>query len=308
MGSLVFFNAPALVQGITCGNRVDSAAMERSAKQERRKHPRVELPLEVDLRHPFIGTKTVVARDMNDEGVYAWYPEPPFKVGSSIDVTMRCRAMIESRPTPTVKMKVSRVDATGMVLNFSNKSGAHLWRTADSTQRELAIGEDLFRVFQAAVIRDPAGRILTVQQNGRWLYPGTYLQTGKCWRDELQNFLSNTLNLTETRFERTVLTHCDTEIVALESSIMSVFHLFSLDTADKSADRIKVAPSKDALYTKTRWIDGQRQLDELSFSAEPLRELARDLLRADQGPKVAQAATQRRPLANDSMDAHHQHG
>ena len=244
---------------------------------ERRKHPRVQLPLEVRLTHPFVGQRTVVAKDLSDEGIYVWYADAPFKVGSSMEVTLLGNPMIESQPTPTVRMTVSRLDETGLALSFVNKSGAHLWRSAGLRATELHVGQDLFRVFQAAVVRDGAGRILTVQQHGRWLFPGQFLRTDVSWEVSLQEHLSGVLHLTDTAFVRTVLTHNDPESVARESAIMSLFHLFEVSTEPAAAARAQLAD--DAPYTKVRWIDTPRTLDELSFSAEPLRELVRGLLR-----------------------------
>lgn len=271
---------------------------------ERRKHPRVQLPLEIELSHPSIGRRAVVARDLTDEGLYAWYPDAPFKVGSAVDVCLQGAPMIESRPTPRVKMRVSRLDENGIVLAFINKSGAHLWRSADLTPSELTIGKDLFRVFQAACVRDTAGRLLTVQQNGRWLFPGNYLQAGEAWSAMLEGYLASTLNLTDTRYVRTVLTHNNEEVVARESSTMTLFHLYTLPYAPhlshqdaaantKHTNQTRANPTKvnrtcvdvrlsnDSPYSKARWIEKQRQLDELSFSAEPLRELARSLLQPE---------------------------
>jgi len=237
---------------------------------ERRKRPRVQLPLEIDLHHPLIGKKTLAARNLSEDGLFVWFANAPFKVGSIIDVTLRRPAMIESRPTPTVKMQVLRVAASGIALGFSNKSGIHLWRSAIPNNRQLEVGKDLFRVFQAAIIRDQAGRLLTVQQNGRWLFPGVYLQAGQPWLETLKDHVDATLNLTDTHFERTVHMHCDPEVVALEGATMSLFQLFSVATrASLSAHRP---------YTKVNWLSRERQLDALSFSAEPLRELARSLL------------------------------
>ena len=244
---------------------------------ERRKHPRVELPLEVRLTHPFVGQRTVVAKDLSDEGIYVWYPDAPFKIGSSMEVTLLGNPMIESQPTPTVRMTVSRLDETGLALSFVNKSGAHLWRSAGLRATELRIGQDLFRVFQAAVVRDDAGRILTVQQHGRWLFPGRFLSTNVSWQASLQEHLAGVLHLTDTVFVRTVLTHNDPEAVARESATMSLFHLFEASAEPAAAARTQLADG--APYTKLRWIDTPRTLDELSFSAEPLRELVRTLLR-----------------------------
>lgn len=240
---------------------------------ERRVQPRVQLPLEIDLRHPSIGSKRVVARDLNDTGVFAWYPDAPFKLGSAVEITLRRPSMIDSGPTPTVKMTVLRIDKSGIALGFSNKSCAHLWRWATPDPSQLEVGKDLFRFFQAAIVRNSAGKILVVQQNGRWLFPGTYLQAGQPWLATLQNFIGKTFHLTDLCFERTVHTHCEAEIVALESSTMSVFHLFSLPNVSSTV-------AANSPYTKARWLGCDREVNELSFSAEPLRELARDLIRA----------------------------
>jgi len=270
---------------------------------ERRKNTRVQLPLEIDLSHPLIGRKTLAARDLSEDGLFAWFADAPFKVGSTIDVTLRRPEMIESRPTPTVKMQVMRTDANGVALGFLNKSGLHLWRNAIPTTDQIEVGKDLFRVFQAAIILDPTGKLLTVQQNGRWLFPGIYLQTGQPWLETLQEYLGRTLNLTGTHFERTVHMHCDSEVVALEGSTMSIFQLFSVAT--------RASLSPDSPYTKVNWLSRERQLDAMSFSAQPLRELARSFLNSNQYTTNATATPmQANPTQNFARQRqlHHKNG
>ncbi len=263
---------------------------------ENRKQARVEVALEVELSHPVIGHRTLVARDLNAEGVYLFYPDPPFKLGSAINVTLLSTPMIESRPTPTVKMRVSRLDANGLVASFINKSGAHLWRHAAGELTQLRVGEDLFRVFLAAIVRDHAGRVLTVQQNGRWLFPGCYLQVGHDWNLHLRTFLERALNLTDCSYHSTVLTHNDPHVVARESSTMSVFQLYTLPASKAERDSQPVSLTSLPLpsaspYSRARWIENERQLEELSFSAEPLRELARSLLKPAQTDRQPPAKT-----------------
>jgi len=229
------------------------------------------------LTHPFIGHRTVTARDMNDAGVFAWFPDAPFKIGSHMDVTIKHANMIESRPTPTVKMKVLRVQHDGIALGFVNKSGAHLWQSAGLHLEELQVGKDLFRVHQTALVRDNNGKILSVQQNGRWLFPGCWLETSQSMEATLCAYLATTLNLTDAVFLRTVLTHTDPELVARENSTLSVFCLYGLGTVDPNS----IAPVRNSPYTKACWIENQLQLEEMSFSAEPLRALTRSLLHAD---------------------------
>ncbi len=265
---------------------------------ERRKQTRVQLPLEIYLSHPLIGKKILAARDLSEDGLFVWFANAPFKVGSTIDVTLRRPAMIESRPTPTIKMQVLRVEESGIALGFSNKSGVHLWRHALPNTHELEIGKDLFRVFQAAIIRDPTGNLLTVQQNGRWLFPGIYLQTGQPWLEALQDYVSSTLNLTDTRFERTVHMHCDSEVVALEGTTMSIFQLFSIPTHERL--------QAHSPYTKASWLSRERQLDALSFSAEPLRELARSLLlgNAEHSSQPNAPALPKQAAARENLPRH----
>ena len=257
-------------------------------KHGNRVQPRIEAAFEVELDHPLTGQQILAARDMNEEGVYLWYAEAPFKIGSMLKITLRHAPLIESRPSPTVDMRVSRIDDTGIVATFPNKSSAHLWLSANRRVQELQVGTDLFRVYLAAVVSDANRRVLTVQQNGRWLFPGLFLQAGNNWNQCLQNYLQQSLNLTGASFVRTVLTHNDPTVVARESSTMSVFQLYNLptdslptDSLPTNCDSLKIQLTDDAPYSKLRWISNQRQLDELSFSAEPLRQLVSDFFRSD---------------------------
>ena len=255
-------------------------------KRWNREQPRIEAAFEVELDHPLTGRQVLAARDVNEEGVYLWFPQAPFKIGSMLKITLRHAPLIESRPSPRVNVRVSRIDDTGIVATFPNKSSAHLWLSANRRVKELQVGTDLFRVYLAAVVRDANHRVLNVQQNGRWLFPGVFLQAGHDWNQYLQNYLQQSLNLTGTDFVRTVLTYTDPTVVARESSTMSVFQLYtlpsgSLPSGSLPSDSSKVQLGKDASYSKVRWVSSQRQLDELSFSAEPLRQIVSDLLTSD---------------------------
>ena len=100
------------------------------------------------------------------------------------------------------------------------------------------------------------------------------------------------MSLTGCRYLRTVLTHNDPSVVARESSTMSVFQLYALQNLEagpsaapksvsESANKSQsTTTSTTSPYSKTRWIENTRQLDELTFSAEPLRELVREALGA----------------------------
>ena len=252
---------------------------------ERRQYPRVQVPLEVELAHPLIGRRRAVARDVSADFVYVWYEDAPFKPGTTLRVTVGTGPLIDARPTPTVRMEVVRVDQDGFAMRFANASSAHLWR---STEREapLEVGRDLFRVAQAAVVRAPDGRVLAVQRRGRWVFPGSFLRVGKDWRDALQYHLRAELNL-EVEFVRTVMIDSGPDAVALESTTLTLVHLFE---AASTAVRLR----ERGTYAKHRWLESARHVDTMSFASERLRSLALDCLGHGREDVTPPAAPRRR--------------
>ena len=96
---------------------------------EQRKHPRVQLPLLVELHHPSLpqGKLRCVARDVSKGGVYVHFDQPPTLIpGAKLRLTLLNPSQVESQPTPTVEMMVARTEPTGLGLAFVNATSQHL--------------------------------------------------------------------------------------------------------------------------------------------------------------------------------------
>ncbi|MEM7220504.1 MAG: PilZ domain-containing protein [Pseudomonadota bacterium] len=231
---------------------------------ERRRHARIELPVELTLAHPSIGSAVVAVRDQSDSGLYVWYADAPFRLRSSVTVTVR-RGLMDARPTPTIKMIVARVDAQGVGLEFASRSGAHLWHSADIGEDELEVGVDTFRVYQCALIRHPEAGVLVVKDKTRWNLPGCYLLSGQSWDTALRQFLDAALGQDELEFMQTLWTNSDAEIIAPENATLVLVHEYITAT-----DRVELGMGG---YDRRRWLASTRALKELSFVAPAIRDV-----------------------------------
>jgi ADP-ribose pyrophosphatase YjhB (NUDIX family) len=236
---------------------------------EHRKHPRITLPLLVELHHPTIGHKRTVARNISEGGVFVALPTAPLKLGSKLKLTLLNPSTVAHQPTPTVDMQVVRVDDDGIACEFVNRTSAHLWRSVEPLRNELEIGRDLFQVHQSAAIVDQSGRLLLIQQQGRWLLPGRYLQVGECWREALESWLTREFGLTGLCFKGTASVSNSADPTLPEAATLTLFHQF---TADSSTFR------KPAQVKHSRWVDRMRTIEELSFVHEEQRTVASNTL------------------------------
>lgn len=233
---------------------------------ERRLHPRVELPIEVEFSHPSVGTIRTTASDISEGGVFVEIESPTVTLGAKVKITVLGLPLVASTPTPTLGMEVVRVAEDGVGLAFDGVIAKHLWSSIERFREVATVGQDLFQVYQGALVVNDAMKILVVQQNGKWLYPGDFLIVGQDWRPALAESLAGELGLDDVRFEVTV--SIDSLVATRpESAIVAVFHRYSTGT-----DAVEIAES--SRFNQFRWVSSERELRELSFSDEKLRELA----------------------------------
>ena len=252
-----------------------------------RQHPRVQLPIEVDLLHPTIGKLRRIARDLSEGGVFVVTEPGTLRPGSHLKLTVVNTALIEATPTPTVDMEVVRVTPEGLGLKFVNSTGEHLWRTVERLRRELQIGRDYFQVFQAALVINRQNKLLVVQQHGKWLFPGDYLEVGHDWKRVLTAYLKDELGLADVTPHEVLGIDSAAGTQAGECATFSVFHRFS-----SSDDRVRLR--EGSRYRQGKWVGRTMSLEELTFSHPALRALAIaafDLaLLPRKGPAVESAA------------------
>jgi hypothetical protein len=256
---------------------------------ERREHPRIHLPFEVEVEHPSLGTLRSIARDISESGMFVTATGAGVRVGSKVKVTAIGSALAEGSPTPTISMEVARLEEDGLGLKFSNRTSRHLWESVVRERHELAIGEDYFQVFQAAVVVNPQRKVLVVQQHGKWLFPGAYLTVGDGWQKALESFLEADLGIANVRFRETLEVDSGADVVAPERATLSLFHRYSSD-----ATRAQLA-AQDR-YTKAKWIGRTMGIAELTFSHALLRTIAQRALERADSEYEAPSPGQRLPL------------
>jgi len=232
-----------------------------------REFPRVQLPIEVDLLHPTIGKLRRIARDVSEGGVFVVTEPGALKPGAKLKLTVVNTALIESTPTPTVDMEVVRVTADGVGLKFVNSTSEHLWSTVQRLRRELQIGRDYFQIFQAALVINRQNKLLVVQQHGKWLFPGEYLEVGHDWKAALTAYLKDELGLSDLEPHEVAGIDSAPGTQAGESATFSVFHRFS-----SSDDRVRLRDG--SRYRQGKWVGRTMSLEELTFSHPVLRALA----------------------------------
>jgi hypothetical protein len=235
---------------------------------ERREHPRIQLPLLVELSHPSIGRKSCVARDISEGGVFVQIETHDIRPGAIIKLTLLNANTVDSQPTPTVDMEVRRVEETGLGLAFKNRTSRHLWESVERLRDELAIGRDYFQMHVSGMVLKETGRLLIVQQNGKWTFPGTYLVVGDHWRTALTRLLTDRFSLD--------LSENDLEVLALETESSeaipeaAVAKVFAVTRADASA--FSFTPGDR--YKDCRWLQNPRMIDELTFADDLTRDQA----------------------------------
>lgn len=240
---------------------------------ERREHPRIQLPLLVELTHASIGSKHCVARDISEGGVFVQLDvaadAPAITKGATVKLTLQNPNTIDSQPTPTVEMQVRRVEEKGLGLSFKNRTSRHLWESVERLRDELAVGRDYFQLHIGALIMKETGRLLVVQQNGKWTFPGTYLVVGDNWRSALTRLLAERFSLG--------LEEGDLEVLAVETESAeaipeaAVAKIFTIAQADSSEFSFEAGER----YKDCRWLQNPRMIDELTFADELTRQQAR---------------------------------
>lgn len=247
---------------------------------ERRQHIRVQLPLLVELQHPSIGRRNCVARDISEGGVFVELAENHINPGATIKLTLLNPSTIDTQPTPTVDMEVRRVEEDGLGLAFKNRTSRHLWESVERLRDELAVGRDYFQLHVCALVMKENGRLLIVQQNGKWTFPGTYIVVGENWRDALARLLEERFTLGVDPENMTILTlETESSEAIPEAAVAKVFTIMKADAANfsfASGDR----------YKDSRWLQNPRMIDELTFADDLTRTQAAAAFRwlADQEP------------------------
>lgn len=239
---------------------------------EQREHPRIQIPLLVELSHPTIGSVQTTARDISEGGLFVHLANPQIKVGGKLKLRLMTVLPTDTQPTPTVEMQVKRVTDDGLGLAFTNRTAEHLWSSVQRLREELEVGRDYFQVHQAIAITHQSKGLLLVQQNGKWIFPGHYLLVGENAVKKLRAFIEETLGLTLSEKLQAYATDSSPDISISAAATYSV--IFSTRTESST---IKLAG--DSAYKDWRWAGKARDLREITFASDLQRGEAEQILK-----------------------------
>jgi ADP-ribose pyrophosphatase YjhB (NUDIX family) len=232
---------------------------------EQREHPRIQIPLLVELTHPAVGTVQTTARDISAGGLFVRLPGVQIKPGGKLKLRLLTILPSDTQPKPTVEMEVKRVTDEGLGLAFINRTAEHLWSSVQRLRSELAIGRDYFQVHQCLAVTHADKGVLLVQQNGKWLLPGHYLMVGENASSALRAFAKTHLQLELPNKLIPVATDSAPDISIVEAATYSVTFTTACTTTN-------ITLSPESGYKDWRWLLKLRDLKEITFASDSHRD------------------------------------
>jgi hypothetical protein len=199
--------------------------------------------------------------------VYVYLEDTAIHTGAKLKLTLLNPDTVHNQPMPTVEMQVVRNDAQGIGLAFINKTGKHLWDSVERFRSELAIGRDYFQIHLSPLTLNEQGKLLVVQQHGKWLFPGEYLVVGENWKESLQQSLREKFALLTLAIEHAFDMAATGAEDMPEAATMKIYVLVRVDASE-------FALPADGSYRNFRWVDNLRDLKEITFGDEQDRQVA----------------------------------
>ncbi|GAB4297866.1 MAG: hypothetical protein Kow0096_16150 [Thiohalomonadaceae bacterium] len=85
--------------------------------RDQRRHPRINIQIEVELIAPEIGSLTLQSGNLSDSGLYLCAGQSmPLRIGS--EVCVRLKQALGDGEAPLVKARVVRIEEQGIGLHF----------------------------------------------------------------------------------------------------------------------------------------------------------------------------------------------
>lgn len=237
---------------------------------ERREGPRVPVPLEVELDHPSLGRRRCRVRNLSADGLFLELVDAGLARGARLRLTPVAEALLGHEHCPWVEVEVVHSEADGVGARFANRTQAFLFNSFQQRRSQLAVGSDYFQVYVAALATDPAGQLLLVEEQGRWLFPGAYLVVGQDIEQALSAALRDDLGLEWLGMDAPLAAFALDGGLAPEAAALALFH----------ACRVRGEPQlrADGRYRRWRWLKPGKEPSDLVFADARLRTLAGQVL------------------------------
>ena len=141
--------------------------------QESRLSRRINLPLKVELSHRSIGTLEVEARDMSDGGLFIFLDKYfQLQVGDIATIRVLGLGLSEQDPSPTLTMKVVRVEEDGMGLELLEK---------EPSGKAASEEKHHYEVVQTLIISDTNKNLLLHKQAGQLEFLTRTINPDESW-------------------------------------------------------------------------------------------------------------------------------
>ncbi len=141
---------------------------------EKREHPRIQIPLLVELIHPAIGTVQTTAKDISEGGLFVYLANPKIREGGKLKLRVLTTFPTDTQSKPTIEMQVKRVTEEGLGLAFINKTAQHLWSSVQQPRQELAIGRDYFQVHLSLAVLNEKKAFCSFRKTANGCYPADF--------------------------------------------------------------------------------------------------------------------------------------
>ena len=238
---------------------------------DQREHPRIQIPLLVELIHPAIGTVQTTAKDISEGGLFVYLANPKIREGGKLRLRVLTILPTDTQPKPTIEMQVKRVTEEGLGLAFTNKTAQHLWGSVQQPRQELAIGRDYFQIHVSLAVHNADKGILLVQENGKWLLPGRFLIVGENPEKALRDFAESGLGLP---LSSNITPNAADSSVNSDLSEAATYSVIYESTTTVTS----ISLAEQNQYRDWRWLNRIRDLREITFAVPFQRSTVQALL------------------------------
>lgn len=196
--------------------------------EELRRHRRLQIPLQVEVRHPAIGTLEVPASDISDGGIFIKVDECfQLESGESVIVRTLGLGLNADEIGPPLVMKVVRKTKDGMGLCLEETASENLKSLATDPTAKLSVMQSIFLVNRAQ-------EVLFTMQGDHWRLPSRELGSAESWQQGIQALLKTLLETASLDANNNVRVqaNCYPHTVASSACVDLVIPAYTTDSAE----------------------------------------------------------------------------
>lgn len=242
---------------------------------EMRQHPRISVPLLVEISNAALGKRETTAKDLSDGGVFVYLDDHTLQIGTAVKIKLKTTHVSDTQTAPTVEANVVRVETDGVALAFKNKTAHHLWASVERLRDELVVGRDYFQAYEAFICQHAVKGILFVQQNGKWSFPGHFLKADTPIEQLRTFYLDANLGLSPSTSMELVGVENFSNPVLPESSTLCLVHRMEVSVT-------AITLPSESCFKDYKWVSREKDLRDLTVPQAWVRSAAEVILKKPQ--------------------------